>query len=255
MLLHQICAVRDTGETHSAAFLRFAKREVHTFTRSLQSALVCLRDTSAVPALRNAVIRDMLDLDRYGPWGDILNEFGAYPNTEVDKALHLRSSEVRKGRLEWRYLRLRLQLGEMHIGMVPDTDNVDVLPKCTNWACDILATHERPFKVTCGVCNAGFCSQACKAEEERWGHANVCKAGRYPNPKQDGGETSNQDESPGGRVLAECAACHLQESYPRQFSKCSRCRAVKYCSNACLRFHWTFGGHRLSCTESTLLSK
>ena len=255
MLLHQVCAVRDTGEPHSVAFLRFAKRELHKFTRSLLSALVSLRDASAVPALRNAAIRDMLDWDQYGPWGDVLKQFGAYPNTEVDKALHLRSREIHNGRKEWVSLRVGLKLGEMR-GMVPDANNVAGLPKCTNWACDVLATPERPFKVTCSVCNAGFCSQACKAEEERNDHADVCKAGRYPDPnKQDKAETSNQDEAPGGRALAECAACQLRESYPRQFSKCSRCKAVKYCSNACLRFHWSFGGHRLSCTDSELPSK
>ncbi|ORX81995.1 hypothetical protein K493DRAFT_320541 [Basidiobolus meristosporus CBS 931.73] len=57
-----------------------------------------------------------------------------------------------------------------------------------------------------------------------------------------------KDESRGG--IRQCAnmACGKWEKYPREFSKCRRCRKAKYCSKACQSKAWS-DGHRYWCVE------
>ena len=45
-----------------------------------------------------------------------------------------------------------------------------------------------------------------------------------------------------------CAACGSRSSrYDVAFMRCSRCKAVKYCSKRCQRTHWAV--HKTSCAE------
>ncbi|KAK9767675.1 hypothetical protein K7432_002359 [Basidiobolus ranarum] len=57
-----------------------------------------------------------------------------------------------------------------------------------------------------------------------------------------------KDESRGG--IRQCAnmTCGKWERYPREFSKCRRCRKAKYCSKACQSKAWS-DGHRYWCVE------
>ncbi|KAK9767439.1 hypothetical protein K7432_002795 [Basidiobolus ranarum] len=57
-----------------------------------------------------------------------------------------------------------------------------------------------------------------------------------------------KDESRGG--IRQCAnmTCGKWERYPREFSKCRRCRKAKYCSKTCQSKAWS-DGHRYWCVE------
>ncbi|ORX89083.1 zf-MYND-domain-containing protein [Basidiobolus meristosporus CBS 931.73] len=57
-----------------------------------------------------------------------------------------------------------------------------------------------------------------------------------------------KDESRGG--IRQCAnmSCGKWERYPREFSKCRRCRKAKYCSKTCQSKAWS-DGHRYWCVE------
>jgi hypothetical protein len=47
-------------------------------------------------------------------------------------------------------------------------------------------------------------------------------------------------------TLYTCANCNALE-IARPFSRCDRCRQVKYCSKKCQREHWTRGAHKSVC--------
>jgi ankyrin repeat protein len=65
-------------------------------------------------------------------------------------------------------------------------------------------------------------------------------------------EAAVRSRSTGGEPVdteGTCAACGSSSPADAQFKKCSRCRAVRYCSKDCQRTHWPV--HKATCTAPT----
>lgn len=53
----------------------------------------------------------------------------------------------------------------------------------------------------------------------------------------------------GGALFAVCPGCNKEEDRPACFQQCSRCRATRYCSQACQKEHWK--QHKLECSTDS----
>jgi hypothetical protein len=107
--------------------------------------LLTTRATQYVAALRRAFMLDIVDLNRYGDWGDVLNELKITATKPVDIALANRTGIVQEGRRQWRLRRLNLK-GPV-LFKDPESMYDPNHPKCTFFYCDELETPDNPFPI------------------------------------------------------------------------------------------------------------
>lgn len=226
----------------------FTKHVSHRFYTSLVDLLVKAQRVSpridVLPYLRRAFMMDLVDLNMWGDWGGFLQDkFRRFPDTDMDTKLLLTTKRIREGRRQYNILRFDLRNAATRHLLPPreeDLFNPDD-PKCTRYWCCQLESLSSRHPVTCEICNARYCSTECK-EADRRGHAQVCKAGRYPCVA--GAASSEQADK-----LHSCSTCNRKETAKRQFRKCARCRLVHYCSPFCQQHAW-HNGHKEECMRN-----
>ncbi|KAL0482303.1 hypothetical protein AKO1_012982 [Acrasis kona] len=167
-----------------------------------------------IPVARRAVLLDMIMLDYYGDWSNILAEFGEEGNallvsSDIDIKLAARTAVIREGR---RQHNLRMFKINSPLGNTSDINISDYHPKCNFFYCDNLDGEVTKFSILCNVCNrAHWCSEGCRnMDPHSW-----CQ----PMPPV--------KKRVQVMVENECSSCGQQSSHHITLKACSRCKNEK----------------------------
>lgn len=225
-------------------------------------------DDQTIPYLRQLAMLDLFDKNWTfaGSWEQSLSlleeRFGDIPRISSDKMLDETSHVIRQARNS-----IRCQALEME--NLPQTANsadlpsvrkspqhmYSYFPKCSEYLCSEIETASKPHKLRCYKCNYyHWCSSACQdLTEAKTHHSKYC--GNCPQEDADKCRAqmneylniyNKADES---NVTIKCHACGLLKKFCNTMDRCSKCKAVHYCSKTCQKWDWNHGKHRYKCAK------
>lgn len=235
---------------------------------ALQVWSVCLYEQGiplvedlTLPTLRRLAMMDILDTywNYAGAWGLVLSlleeRHGDLPRIGADKALHESTDILRSARNSIRcqvleYAGLR-QDGASTMQNAPQI--FQYYPKCSAYLCQNMETSDKPHRLRCYQCHYyHWCSPACQQySEEVAGHHEIfCDA--CPEDEKNKIRSQMQDYLNIPPVVEErdvlrCHSCGLVNSTKKRMHRCSKCKAVHYCSKICQVWDWNHNNHRNKC--------
>ena len=208
------------------------------FCTAVVRVLEAVGAMDALPVVRQAVMKDLIDLDYWGGWGNILgNVFKRSATSKVDVLLASRTAKVREGRRQWQMRRNSWGTRET----LRSNDS-----KCTFFYCDELETPETPHPFRCDTCRvAHYCSRRCASMDP---HDRACEN----EPRHE--DLWGQDEATSITTVAvmkrKCDNCERLERWKGEFQACGKCKRVVYCGAFCQQYGWKRGTHRALCKQS-----
>jgi hypothetical protein len=177
---------------------------------------------------------------------------GDLPRIAADKALHESTDIYRQARNSIRCQVLELS-GPRDEGMEQAPQMFKYFPKCSAYLCSEIESSDKPHRLRCYRCHYyHWCSAACQqySEEIADHHELFCESCPEEQSQECRAQMQeylnipsvNDDENE-----IKCHACGLQKKLSKSMHRCSKCKAVHYCSRACQVWDWTNGNHRNKC--------
>lgn len=236
---------------------------------------VALMENQTIPYLRQLAMMDILDKNwKYaGGWEDVLklleDKHGKMLRLPTDKALSESTEMSRKARNSIRCQ--VMALSGLVPANVPDRQKIvkDIVrdfapqmfcyyPKCSAYMCSEVETAEKPHRLRCYRCHYfHWCSSACQIYSETVAchHESYCencpdaKKRQCRNEMEEHLGIEYRGESDDDDEIVKCHACGLKKKYSKSMQRCSSCKAVHYCSQACQVWDWSKGEHRSKCNN------
>lgn len=217
---------------------------------------VPLVENRTIPYLRQLAMMDILDenWNYAGGWEELLKlleeRHGVQPRIAADKALDESTTMMRQARNS-----IRLQILELEgpkASAIKPREMYTYFPKCSAYMCSEIETADKPHRLRCYQCHYyHWCSPACQqySEEVADHHEIFCK--HCPEEKAE--ECREQmryffNIPPVDEDEIKCHACGLLKRLSKSMNRCSKCKAVHYCSRTCQVWDWTNGDHRSKCS-------
>lgn len=222
-----------------------------------------------IPILRRCAMLDILDKDwnMLGGWEDILKGLearccltGPVLRLPCDSMLHEQTTVLRNARnsMQCKFFSVRF----MRYTEDQAPQRWRYFPKCSAPACANIETSHNPHPFRCRTCwYFHYCSESCKeyCDNVMGLHPKFCrdtpasKAALCQKETEQYLGWAGTDASRSVHNELMCHACGMSEKLMSDTSamkRCSKCRAVYYCSKSCQDWDWRVGGHKLACIKA-----
>ena len=279
MLIVGLCTAQKDDKDDIQKKTAFLQTKEFLASVAVQIWSVCLYEegiplveNKTLAYMRQLAMMDVLDekWNFAGGWERILclleERHGALPRIPMDKALQDNTDSLRQARNSLRCQILELNRLERRWVTFSSTKEggkkfgpppiYAYYPKCSAYMCSEVETPEKPHRLRCYKCHYyHWCSPACRqySEEVADHHDKFCEQC----PEECADECRDQMHEFLGiqRVNdtrdedIKCHACGLMKKNAKSMNRCSKCKAIHYCSRSCQVWDWTKGGHRNKCVE------
>lgn len=271
VLIRELCLVHTQDKNEMSKLATFFKVKdflgniaLQIWTVALYEHGIALVEEETIPYLRQLAMLDIFDKSWSfaGGWEQSLKlleeRFGKLPRISTDKHLEESSDIIRASRNSLRCQQLEGGFSDsvsyyLHERKHPD-HMYDYSPKCSAYLCSEIETPKHTHRLRCYKCHYyHWCSSACRdfTEEMTEYHATFCV--QCPEEKanqcraQMGDYLNIFDTLERNKDKIKCHGCGLLTIYSQTMDRCSKCKAVYYCSKNCQLWDWTKGDHKSKC--------
>jgi hypothetical protein len=273
MLIVELNATHSPDKEEVANMSTYFKAKEFLSSVALQIWSVCLYEQGiplvedrTVACLRQLAMLDILDenWNYAGGWEQVMRlleeRHGRLPRIGADRRLDEGTDLIRRARNSIRCQ--VLELDDLQTTAPKSTWGYQVpqmysyFPKCSAYMCAEVETSDKPHRLRCYRCHYyHWCSPACQqySEEVAGHHDMFCEAVPEENAAECRGQMQDylniacvNDGNDVNKIT--CHACGLRKMLSSSMNRCSKCKAVHYCSRTCQAWDWTSGDHKAKCS-------
>jgi hypothetical protein len=272
ILIRELCSVHPQDKNEVARMTTFFKVKeflgsiaLQIWTVALYEHGIALIEEQTIPHLRQLAMLDVFDKDWSfaGGWEQSLRlleeRFGDLPRISTDKHLDETSDIIRQSRNSLRCQQLEAGFPDSVSFYLNERTHPEHMynysPKCSAYMCSEIEAPSNPHRLRCYRCHYyHWCSSACQDFTEELDadyHNTYCVQCPEESAEQCRAQMSDYlnifDFLQKNKDKIKCHACGLLKIYSQSMDRCSKCKAVYYCSKNCQLWDWSKGDHKSKC--------